>query len=582
MRRHLVGYMTCALSLCALGATACQGDLDATWVGGDAQPEPGEHPGENPGVPGTPGTMPPVITPIEVPESKLPELMPGRVAGPYTVRRLSREQYLYTIGDVLGVQLNPNQIDLMPEEARTEGFKNNAFGLVVSSDHVIAYKSLAEAIVTDLPDPEAFIEAHTSCTTSGEERCEQEFITALGRVLFRRPLTERELTSFAVLFDVAQQESLGFQDGAMLVTEAMLQSPQFLYMLEDESTQDQERAIQGFEMASRLAYFLWQSAPDAALLEAAERGELDTREGVLTQAERMLARQELSERATERYVRDWLALDRLANTSRADLDASTARVLLESAIASYQDHVWRQRAFLPDIFTSTSQMLTPELAEWYGLDTLDPGLQPYDLTASQGRQGILTHPGVITAMSDRDVGGMVARGLFIMEDLLCKTPFDPPADLDLSAFTNHLEEGSTQRDYAESRLNEASCGACHIQFDPFAFGLERFDGTGRYSESSVQGRPLRQDGEMRLDGEAKAYETTREFTLEFGHSREAQLCLTQKHLQFALGFPIEPHHQPAVQQVYLDFLHGGGTYESMALAIVQNDLFRTTSMQEHP
>lgn len=485
MRPHYLSLLTCALCALALpGQMACQGELMSR------SDEETQQPVEEGVDMSTPST--PTPTPVPVPESKLDALMPGRVAGPYAVRRLSREQYRYTVEDVLGVTLSAAQLATMPEEARTEGFKNNAFGLVVSGDHVLAYQTLAEAIVDDISGFNAFVGLHTSCTTLSEQRCTQAFIASLGHVLFRRPLLPREQTSLAALFDVAAQEGLGFEDGARLVVEAMLQSPQFLYMMEDESTNEPERVIRGHEMANRLSYFLWQSAPDDALLLAAERGELDDVEGVRAQAERMLAQQELSARATERYVRDWLALDRLENTSRADLDSAMARTLLASAVASYQDHVWRQRAFLPDIFATTSQMLTPELAPWYGLPGAGEGLTRYDLTQSEGRQGILTHPGVITAMSDRDVGGMVARGLFIMEDLLCKTPFDPPADLDLSAFTNHLEPGATQRDYAESRLSQTSCGACHIQFDPFAFGLERFDGTGRYSESSDEGRALRQ------------------------------------------------------------------------------------------
>ena len=515
------------------------------------------------------------------PDDSPPELKPGKVAGPWVTRRLSREQYSYMIRDTFGSALTQEQMELLPREARTEGFKNNVFGLVVSLEHVTAWRQVAQQVAQEASDD--FIASYSDCQTLDDEACERSFVEGMGAKLFRRPVQPREVESFGGLFDLAEAEGMSFEQGARLIIEAMLLSPQTLYLLEPDTNPDDE-VVKGYEMAQRLSFFIWQSSPDDALIRAAANGELDTADGVLAQARRMLAERPLSERATARFMRDWMALDRLEGASREDLSPELARDMLQSAVLTYQDHVWDQSNPLPELFNTQTHLLSGPLAELYGIPSKGASFEPYDLSEVEERVGLFTLPGVLAAMSDRDVGGIVARGLFVMEDLLCKHPLSPPADLDLTQFENHLEPEATERDYSEDRFKTGSCAGCHIQFDPFAFSLERFDGIGRYSERSEFDRPLRSDGSALLDGKPRPFETVQEFTTLFGASQEANVCLTRKHLQFALGFAMEKEHDPGVHQVYLDFTANGSTYESMVLAIVQNDLFRVrhASSEDRP
>lgn len=511
------------------------------------------------------GTLPGIETPP-----------PASEAGAWTTRRLTKEQYAYTVEDVLGLELSEAQLDLLPDDQRTEGFTNNLLGLVVTSDHAEGYFDLAELIGQQV-NMATVVSEHSSCQTLGEAECEQSLATSLGKAMFRRPLTDDEVADFAALFATAADEELTFEDGAELVLTAMLQSPQFLYLLEDEpeNGSGQVRIVRGYDMASRVSYLLWQSSPDDTLYDAAASGELDSVEGVRAQVERLLAA-DRGRRATARFVRDWFALDGLADTSRADLTSEMAQALLAGAVATYQDHVWQAGEPIVAIFDSPSTQLPGFAAEWYGLTPVSDGVEPYDQGSVDERQGILTHPGVMTTISDRDLGGMVARGLFVMEHLMCRHPLEPPPDLDLSQFTSHLGPDATERDYSEDRLANDSCGACHKQFDPLAFAFERFDGIGRYSLTDEHGNELKSDGAIVVDGESIPFETVGEYVGLLAKNPDVKRCVTQKHLMFALGARADDV-KGAVDTVHEEASAAGGTYEALVLAIATSDAFRTVA-----
>lgn len=485
-------------------------------------------------------------------------------AGTWTSRRLTKEQYAHTVADTLGVTLGA-QLDLLPDEARIEGFTNSAVGLVVTADHVDAYFELAEWISSNV-DTSALGAAHASCQTLGDATCEEGFVRSFASDMFRRPASDAEIASLSALFDTASSEGLGFADGVALVIEAVLQSPQFLYLLEDETLDDDTRTVVGYEMASRLSYLLWQSAPDAALYEAAAAGELDTQDGVLAHAEAMLEGDH-SARATSRFVRDWFDLDALAGTERADLSGDMALELLDASVQTYQAHV-AEGLPLWGVFASNTVYLPEFAAEWYGL-AAQSGIAAYDISGLAERSGLLTHPGPMTTISDRDIGGLVARGLFVMEHLMCKHPLSPPPDLNLTDFTSHLGPDATERDYSIDRLANDACSVCHGQFDPLSYAFERFDGIGRYALQDELGNELRADGEH--DGQPFA--TPAEYVSLLSEDPDVQRCVTKKHLMFALGARGDALGD-AVDQVHARFVDGGGSYEAMIRAIVGHHVFR--------
>ena len=84
----------------------------------------------------------------------------------------------------------------------------------------------------------------------------------------------------------------GFETGIEMALRALLTSPEFLFRIERDPAglaPGTPYQVSDVELASRLSFFLWSSAPDDELLTLAERGEL-RRAGVLErQVRRMLA-----------------------------------------------------------------------------------------------------------------------------------------------------------------------------------------------------------------------------------------------------------------------------------------------------
>src|SRR5262249_1815617 len=136
--------------------------------------------------------------------------------------------------------------------------------------------------------------------------CRTKYIRALGLRAFRRPLAETEVAPYARLFANEAEKQKDFLKGAQVVLEAMLQSPAFLYRIENPS----DPRWQPYEAASRLSYFIWDSMPDDALFRAAASGELNTPEGFEKAARRMLADPK-AHRSVDEFAAEWMRFDRV-------------------------------------------------------------------------------------------------------------------------------------------------------------------------------------------------------------------------------------------------------------------------------
>jgi hypothetical protein len=505
-------------------------------------------------------------------------------AGPGTLtlleplaRRLTPEEYAQTVQQVTGVALDTADLARLPADRPLEGFVNIASGQTVLPDHVRAYAELARLVVAD-PAFETFVAAHAGCADVGDE-CAERTVAGIGARLFRRPPTDREQDAFSALFAAVAAEEVGFAGASAAVAEAMLQSPAFLYLLQEEKEGDGgERTLRGYEMASRLSYALWGSPPDDALYEAAARGDLDDAEGVADALEAMVS-DARGARTTRRFLLDWARLESLPD------DDGLRAELLESATRFYQDHVERGESLF-DLFDVQRAALTPALARAYGLEPAGEGVRLYDLEAAEGRAGILAQPGVVAGMTNADGGEIVARGLFLQRQVFCGAPPDVPDELQdaIDAFVAEQPEDASAREIAETRLTRPECSACHSQFDPLAYGLERFDFRGAFRHEDEHGNALRDDGWIPAAYDADRRETPyADFdalvTILAGHPR-VQLCLTQRHMEQLVGARLGREQLVAVVEITEALRAAGGRREALLRALVAHDLFRKQRIPE--
>lgn len=202
------------------------------------------------------------------------------------------------------------------------------------------------------------------------------------------------------------------------------------------------------------------------------------------------------------------------------------------------------------------------------------GPRHYDLTNVPERGGLLTQGSLLTVGGDD--ASTVTRGLFVLFDFLNGQVGSPPACVDTTPVPP--APGQSRRAVAEARLANPACGGCHAKFEPFAFGLEKFDGLGAFHERDEHGNVLREDGEILIPGEPDAteFQSVGELMDRLAGSERVRRSLTRKLTQFALGRPLTAADVPSLETIHAEGQAAGGTYEALITAIVLSDLVRTT------
>ena len=314
------------------------------------------------------------------------------------------------------------------------------------------------------------------------------------------------------------------------------------------------------------------------LLDLAENGVLFNPKVMNQQIDRMLQSPKAIRRSLE-FVDDWLNLDRLSNI-RPDIkrfprwQPNLASDMRAETLAFFQEVVWHQNRPLSDLLNAQLTFVTPRLAEHYGLPNPTninaESLIQYDLNSLPERGGILTQGSILTIGGDE--ASMVTRGLFILTDLLRSGVKDPPPCVDTTP--DSTEPGRSQRQISESRVANQACGGCHEKFEPLAYGLEVFDGIGRFHQFDEHGNQLRQDGSILFpfQRETVFYHTSAELMNLMAESDRVKQNLTWKLAQFVAGRPLGQPDAIILDQIYQQAQHAGGTYTSVMRAIVQSDL----------
>lgn len=512
-----------------------------------------------------PGGAPPILPPI--PGSTVFEPLSP------VVRRLTREEYAQTLSDVVGITLTGTQIASIPEDRPLEGFAHIASGQTVLPEHVLAYNELAGVATSD-PAFVDFAARHSECTEATRV-CGDSFIRSAGYALFRRPITDEDAAPFETLFTAMLDEDADYAEASEAVVQSMLQSPGFIYLLQrerdatDGSDDENVRVIRGYEMASKLSYFLWGAPPDEVLYEAAASGRLDTPDGVEAEAMRMLGENARVRRSVARFLIDWARLESLPDEDGLKDD------LIASAVEYYVDRV-ENDANLFSLFSDQDVFLTPRLAEAYGEGGGD------DLRVIQRAEGggLLGQPGVIAGMTNADGGEIVARGLFLLSQLFCGNPPNFPVELQgaIDEFVAGQPEDASDRDIAAARLERSECGSCHRSFDPLAYGFERYNHRGLPRTEDEHGNVLRVDGWIPLglhgSPSEQAYDGFSSYMRLLDGNSRIRACLAQKQVEFAIASRVGLNQQGAVTDLVAAATESS-THRSMVRTLVRHDVFRT-------
>jgi len=507
-----------------------------------------------------------------------PPAVPTVFSRPGLAARLSKFEYQYSISDVLGVTVLPAELDAaaggLPDDTGDGVFKHIADKQTSVEQHALAYFQVGEAVAKRVDF--AALAARLGTCTEATPACGTATIQALGRLLFRRPLEERQVDAMLAVYSAGLGEELDFADAMVWTLLAMLQAPEFLFRMESETaSQEAPRDLDGYELAARLASFLWLSVPDDALLDAAADGSLVQAAGLDAQVARMLTDPK-AQRFTEAFGTDFSRARFASFEGATDADRAA---LNESVIATFQDHFWTQRGSVAALFTTTRFVVNPITAQLLGLTATGSGLQTVDVASLPQRVGFLTHPGMLAGMGDRTVGSFVNRGKYLMERLLCRNPISVPDDVaaQIDAF-NADTAGFNERERAEVRMSRPTCWGCHSQFEPLAFGFARFDGAGRYvGETDPDGKQLVLDGWVPTGAETEPpYADVASYMQVLASEPVVQTCMTEHFIAFATARTAdELTRVEAEKSVGKEYQTNGSTLSAMVSAVAHSSLFRT-------
>jgi hypothetical protein len=325
--------------------------------------------------------------------------------------------------------------------------------------------------------------------------------------------------------------------GIELLLQAVLQSYQFLYLPEHgvEVAGAPTLRLSGWELASRLSFFLWATAPDEQLLQAAGSGELNTDEGVLAHAERLL-NDPRAVPSIEHFYAQWLRVQGLPSLERSPSSfPSFSSAVAESMLAGTRALASNTSLYgsYADLMTASYVYADGNTAPLLGV-SLPAGAPLQKVEAPLGeRAGILTDLGVLTAHSGFEEHSPIARGVYIRDSVMCSPPPPPPPG---AAFVAPPTDPTlTTRERFEQHRSEPGCAACHAYFDVIGLGFENYDSIGRY-RSTENGKAIDARGEVVAYGDSsRTFEGAVDFAKLLAESDEARACFMTQWFRFASG-----------------------------------------------
>lgn len=567
--RSLVLSIVAASTGCYSGFQAGDpGELDAS--AGASVGEAGGDTGGDDGDDGssTGGEMPP--------ESACAEPTVGR----QPLRRLTRAQYTTTVRDLLGI--DTDVADGFPVDERMGAFESNAIA-PISNLGVEQYMSAAETLASDAMTLHRNEVVGCDPVAMGEDPCAESFIRAMGTRAHRRPLSEDDVQLYLGVFDGAREAS-DFDGAIRLVLQTMLQSPYFLYHVEVQGQSEFPAgdgsviAVDDYELASRLSYYLWGSMPDDTLFAAADSGALADPDGLAEQAERLLADPRASETIASFHLQ-WLHVDDMTSVDKdeelfPDFNESL-KVAMQTEVADFASHVIQEgdgnlRTLMSGSFTVTDD---PQLLALYGVE-LPVGYQPGDRVEldPEQRAGLLTQPALLAKAAHTDQSSPVHRGVVVRENFLCQPLPAPPDDVDDTP--PDPDPNATTRERFAEHTSNPSCAACHVLIDGLGFGFENYNAVGAFR--TMEGNlPVDASGEVVATADIDGpFDGAVELAGMLASSSNVHQCVSNQWLNYALGRVVGDEDSCSSESVYAAFEESDLDVPSLILSVVTSDAFR--------
>lgn len=498
-----------------------------------------------------------------------PDVLPG----PGSLPRLTRSQYRHAIIDLLGPAIVVPAA-LEPDIPIEGSVALGTTTLAVSARGVGLYERAAYAIAEQAMAEGPARDALVTCapTGPGDAACAGEVLAPLARRAYRRTPSPEELEALVAVAVNAGATLGDFHDGLEYGIAAILMTPDFLYRPALGGAAPEGGALSQLELASRLAFFLWDTLPDDALLDHAEAGTLEGA-GLEAEVDRMLADPRLAQ-GLRAFATDWLELDRLSNLSKDSTMFRAASAELgpdarEETLRFLEHHFLTEEVPYRDIFTSRTTFVNRRLASIYGVEApAREGFGAVTLPEDGERIGLLGHASLLSLHAHATSTSPTLRGKFIRTTLLCTEIPPPPASVETTIPPPSVD-ATTLRDRLAAHRDSPACAACHTALDPIGLGLEQFDGIGAL-RTLDNGAPIDASGHL----DDRPFTTGRQLAELVAEHPELVSCFVERVFRYATGSEPEGDDEGALHDANQRFVGGGTRYRALVRAIALSPSFR--------
>ena len=455
------------------------------------------------------------------------------------LRRLTNAEYVNTVSDLLGDVSSLNLA--FAAELTTEGFPflDNAGAQETPPALAQQYLAAAEQVAADTVTNRLSKVLTCDPVAAGEQACAATFVSSFGAKAFRRPLDADQTQALMSIWQVGR--GIGtFNTGVQAVITAVLQMPEFLYRFELSPAVGNQTlvALDGWDMATRLSYLLWNSGPDDALLAAAQAGKLQAAADISAQVMRMLSQPRAKEMVL-RFHDEWLQLATI-DTQEKDamvfpkFSTAVATAMHQEVLSLVDDVVFQGDGKLAGLFTAPYTFMNDVLGKFYGVSGLTPTFARVDQTMLGMRpaSGILTAGGLLAANAHADNTSPTRRGIFVREALLCESLPPPPPNANITPPVP--KPNQTNRQAMNNHVTDPVCAGCHQMMDPIGFGFEGFDASGAWRTTDM-GQPVDTSGTIMGSDVAGSFNGPVELGAKLAGSDEAMACAATQWFRFAFG-----------------------------------------------
>jgi mono/diheme cytochrome c family protein len=412
--------------------------------------------------------------------------------------------------------------------------------------------------------------------SSDKDQCAREIVSSLLLHAYRRPVENADLER-AMKFYRAGVEKHGFEGGIQAALERILASPKFLYRIEvdpADAAPGSLHPLSGYEVASRLSFFLWSSIPDDELLTAAGKPDFNSSENLRQEIRRMLADPK-SEAFVSNFAGQWLQLRNLRNVQPntdefPDFDDNLRRSFRTETELLFESVLKENRSVL-DLMTADYTFVNERLARHYGIPDIYGTRFRRVPVPSEERRGLLGQGSVLALTSHAERTSPVVRGKWILENLMGAPVPPPPPDVPPLKERKDGEKPRTMREQMTEHRANPVCASCHKVMDPIGFSLENFDAVGAW-RTNDSGNAIDASGELADGSKINGVIELRNALL--ARPEVFTGTVSEKLLTYGLGRGLDYRDMPTVRRIVQDAAANNYRLTDLIAGVVESTPFR--------